>query len=267
MPRPVYANKTRKYSRKYNKKKATKSSYKPSKKTVQKMVKSEIAKNLENKITDKVGLTTNLFQYDATSAISWPTVFCPASSGILQLTQGPQANARIGDVIKMKKWIINGVIYPTVLNPPTYPLNDSAVYVTMYIARRRDYATISTTIPAFYRDGGSVMNPVGNVSEPLQLINDVDYKIYYKRTWKMGNSLANNDFKLNHRFKVDICKLVCKNKLIKYDDSSVMVSDQLFNSINIFFLAYSATGSLTPVASTASYFTVTQESYIEYEDA
>lgn len=272
MPRPSYPKKNRKYSNK-NKKATANPSNKPTKKAVQKMVKQEIARNVENKLTNIVETNTSIITVTSPSV---PQYFVWAPSGtanIFSMAQGTANDQRIGNRIKLKRWIVKGAILPSTVG--SYIPSTELGYVHLYLLRRNDYQPVTSGLVSFYQNGSTSASPDGSLLQTFSAVNKDVYKVYWSRTYKMGSSNlttlnSNNDFSLVKRFGFDICKLIAKNKILKYDDAQVDVEDQLVDSLTLVAVWQNASSdvSLTPAPGiTQVFYNVAVQSYAEYEDA
>jgi len=255
-------------------------------KSIRTMVKKEISKNIENKITTNASTEQSVLtiNYDSTSAkyifdyISWS----PENDGnVLELEQGTAQNQRIGNTIKLKRWIVKGSVYydPNAIstNQPEY-FPQQQGYVDIYFGRQLNMANvIPSTLLDLYQNGGTTFTPGGAILERTYSINKEEYKIYWHKRYKIGTASttgewSNNDYKLNHEFGFDICKLVCKNKILKYSDSSNVTEDQLVNSLTLFatFTMPNQNVKTTYTEDTNFYYSpvkISATSYAEYEDA
>lgn len=248
---------------------------KPTKKLVQKMVKTEIAKNIENKVSDNISTQDYII---STNASAVPTYFnwSPSSNGLFQINQGVSNNERIGNKIKIKRWVIKGVVCPLFLTATT--LGGGQGYVNLYLVRRNDFNPITGTLPDFYQDGNSSETPDGTLMQAFKAVNKDVYKVYWRKQYKVGQSTTvtggganvsfnNNDFSLVKRFGLDVCKYVCKNRILKWDDTSTDCTDPIVDSLALVATFQSASQDMTFVASENTFYQVAVNSYFEYEDA
>lgn len=263
-----FANKKyKKYSKKTYTKRTGKYS-KPSTKKVRSIVKREIARNVENKTTGSVNIQQNLL----TTLGTVPTYFTWAPQGaanIFSLSQGPGQSQRIGNIIKLKRWIVKGTFLADTSPTTLFPYQG---VVNLYLLRRYDYQPVTTTLDGFYQDGNITYSPQGQAMERLFPINTDVYKVYWHRKFKLGfadgtSGNANNDFKLTPSFGLDICKYVCKNKVIKYDDAATDPTDQLLNSLTLVAIWTNASSNITLSGAQQCVFSIVANSYCEYEDA
>lgn len=282
--RKTYKKSYRKATRKGKSKPKTKVSTKLQNKTVRSIVKKEIANNIENKMTINVDYTGSVLtiQTDASNNISYNYgIFNPVTQGLFGITQGVQQNQRIGNKIKLKRWIVKGSIYmdPVVETSLCFP--QQQCYVNLYLGRKNNLTEdVDTTLENLYQNGPSANNPQGLIMERLYSINKDEYKIYWHRRYKIGQAsgastafvLGNNDYILNKEFGLDICRYVCKNSVLKYDDANTVVENALLSSLTMFCTITMANHDVTTQGIQAEqtfYSPVRWEmsSYAEYEDA
>lgn len=257
---------------------------------VKSYIKKELAKNIENKVSINVDYSGSILtvQSDNNNLITYNYgIFNPYANNQFAINQGVAMNERIGNRIKLKKWIMKGTIYVDPLAPPTagstFPL--SLGYIDYYLGRKNNLTEqITTDLEFLYQNGPAANTPTGQLEERLYPINRDEYKIYYHKRVKIGQStyfgtgtpvpyvMPNNDYKLNHEFKIDICKLVCKNHIIKYDDANSTAEDALLQSLTMFATFTMPSADVDPTsqpANSTAYSPVRWylTSYIEYEDA
>jgi len=285
MPRKSYAKPTKRtYKKKYSNKVKT-STKKTLNPYLKRAIKAEISKNIENKLTLSATGTGSILTVDVvadgfggfTPNYTY-AVYNPFTDGnILNMMQGTANNQRIGNQIKIKRWVLKGTVY---LDPnatdfgTTSAFGQAQGYIDVYFGRRLDMSQpVAVTLDELYQDGSASVTPEGLLVERLYAINRDKYKIYWHRRFKVGESgtIGNNDYKLNREFGFDICKYVCKNKIIKYDDAVTQPSDALVQSLSFFATITQPNLDVVPVTTEAStsYSPVRMQvnSYIEYEDA
>lgn len=258
---------------------------------VKSYIKKELAKNIENKVSINVDYSGSILtlQRDNAGTLTYNYgIFNPYANNQFAINQGVAMNERIGNRIKLKKWIMKGTIY---VDPESYASNNLGVfsqglgYIDYYLGRKNNLAEqITTDLEFLYQNGPTATTPTAQLEERLYSINKDQYKIYYHKRVKIGQSSyigigtgfpvfpPNNDYKLNHEFKIDICKLVCKNHIIKYEDGNNTAEDALLQSLTMFATITMPSNdpntSVIPIPGT-SYSPVRWfcTSYIEYEDA
>lgn len=276
----------------YRRKTAVKTMPKVNKKAVQTIVKREIARNVENKTTGCINASNSILNCDTDisgniTAFNY-FVFNPVNSGVLTISQGVDSASRIGNQIKLKRYVIKGTIYydPDITYSQSALAPQTQGYIDLYLGRPLNMDnTITNQLTGLYQNGNMTFTPQGQILDRTYSINKDYYKIYWHKRYKIGMAgfssvsanngyINNNDYKLNVEFGLDVCKLVCKNKIVKYNDNSNIPQDSLLDSLCLFavgtFPNYDVPitgGGLSP--STTLYFPVRTQvsSYCEYEDA
>lgn len=275
--------------------------------TFAKKVNAVIARNIENKYSSTIlyqaPIMTNVRVTDATVPVPSYTdtnTFFNWSAGasannMTTISQGVAVNQRIGNKIKIKRWVIKGIIQPNDAfsntatsgsGPATGKLiNTLTGYVDIYFGK----LTLNNQPPpakltSFYQSGATDVTPTGNTQEQLYNINRDLYKIYYHKRFKMGatnSSLTtatvgqSNDFGLTRSFGFDITKYVLKNHMLKYDEIATVALDSNMENLTLWAIFHPAVGSVgitVPLSTNATYtsdsfYELNCMSYFEYEDA
>lgn len=262
---------------------------------VKTMVKKEIAGNIENKFTitrayqAPVGNVQNTGipnVYNYTFYVWCPSAQTSATTQqLFNIPQGTAQNNRIGNSIKIKRWIIKGMISPNVFgNLAPYT---ALGYVDIYFGRLRlNTKDVTNQLSDLYQNGGSSTTPSMSQTDILLPLNKDIYKVYYHRRFKTGTSgvnaastllpLAsepvNNDYKLTHTFGFDVCKYICKDRKVTFSDTNNTPLDVDLASLTLWatftpftgqaFNNTTAVGGLLP-----TYMNLTATTYAEYEDA
>jgi len=256
------------------------------KKAVLQIVKNQISRNIENKNTATLAYK-GAIAIGLGSTFNWYVMnnFHSGANGLFNITRGTQDNHRIGSVIKLKRWIIKGYISPQysggIANEDTFLFNSYQGYVDVYFGKTHDGTPVSSTLANFLNNGAISETPLGSDTQIFHTVNKYKYKVYYHKRFKVGTSAGtlganpsysmtpNNECSLTRTFGFDVCKYICKNKHIVYDDQIDVPID-----VNIKNLAVWA--RFTPLASSLgtinnggkqSYYTLMCETYAEYEDA
>ena len=263
-----------------------KRTYAPKKKyrvaTFAKRVNALISKQVENKIS-------SVYNYEAPVAdtaglyTSWQFFLVNnfMSTAPFQIAQGNAQNQRNGNTIKLKKWLIKGVIAPVnSIYQTTEAQNlerSFQGYVTIYFGRRTDSNEITGDLGGLFQAGNTSRPPMGRREDLMTPINKDLYKIYYKRRFKVGassgqnastNVLPNNDFDLCKTFGFDVCKHIMKNAIIKYNDTSIYANHQVLRDLAFFAIFTPAIGEMGhSIVNPTSYYRIALQTYFEYEDA
>jgi len=308
MPYGFYLRKNRKKFRKVKVQSATpiKSVYKygnpkaiirrPQKTSFAKRVNQIIARNNENKFTatiaynDAVARSTRAASTDSFTFFAWSPGKDATGSKLFNLSSSTSEGGRIGNTIKLKRWIIKGMIQP--VNSATTNLTNSNVgYVDIYFGKLLSNTTqVSNTLAKLYQNGASAATPSCISIDMLSPLNKDQYKVYYHRRFKMGAASdpdtysgtaataqqhpANNDFKLSQTFGFDVCKYILKNKSLKFDD---VVTTTYFPPNNADIVNLTLWATFTPQTGSAegtgvsgtfkTLYNLDCLTYAEYEDA
>lgn len=200
-----------------------------------KRVQKIIAQNVENKYTHTITQANPVAGVQQGSPDQyyfyvWAPGADMSGSRMFNLPCGVLQNERIGNTIKLKRWIIKGIIEP-VTDESEQMLGGMTGFVDIYFGRyTNNIHSVTNDLGGLYQDGGTTKTPTCTSTDQLQCLNKDNYKVYYHRRFKMGaqfeqgtgrlQSPANNDFSLSRTFGFDVCKYVCKDRHLKYPDAS-----------------------------------------------
>jgi len=215
---------------------------------------------------------------------TWSPGSNAANAQIFNISQGTAQNQRVGNTIKLKRWIIKGLIQPGVeqIADPTSAITNSEIgYVEVFFGRLlNNQNQIQPTLEDLYQNGATAITPDGLAETILWPLNTDKYKIYWRKKFKMGQAFSsgfpnppqttNNDFSLARTFGFDVCKYILKNKHIKYEDDALSPNNDMMDNLTVFAVFYPVVGSLDAPAEadlTPSYYSINVQSYAEYEDA
>jgi len=199
----------------------------------------------------------------------------PAIQNIIpNIPQGVSDGNRLGNEVRVKKAYLNIAISRRAVNA-----QDSPVYMCIYIGRL--YNSMDTPADAdfnmLYRATGSTTTGLytaaaAAVNTMLSDINTDDWKIYFKKIVKMGNSnylannttaaseaYSNNDFKNTFVKRINITKML--HKRWKFNNS---VNDFPENDGLFLFVVPVTVDASTP---TGPNYTLTATSVVRYTDA
>jgi len=256
--------------------------------TFAKKVNQVIAKNVENKISNTI--TSNPY------VCTWASGALPVWAhknfdALFNMIQGPTMWQRIGNRIKLKRWVMKGLIHPANENDPyssgaTFLRHSYQGTVTVFLLKGVNATYPITTLPALLQDGNTTKNATGQLLDQLYSINKDQYKIYWSRKFKVGPAqtgtpvaggsyttpvplVSNNEYKASATFGFDICKYIGKNAIIKYNDndSGAQLPPSMVG-LTMCAIWSPIAGNLGPQAGTPnSYYAINFTSFIEYEDA
>jgi len=256
--------------------------------TFEKRVQKVISKSIENKISASSKFSGNLVNYTATDPI-W---FYANYNRFFDLSSGVDQGKRVGNQIKLKRWIIKGFVTPDQGTPiglttAPYQVNGFQGFVRLMLLKRRDNSTVGHNLNNLLQNGNSSLAPYGTQFDRLYPINKDIYKVFWERTFKLGNAAANpsigsnpslanyyptqanNDFKMVESFGIDVCKYIGKDAKITYNDNSIeAITPSFLNNITVAAYWSPFTGDLEQsVTFTKCWYKIDMVSYFEYEDA
>lgn len=229
----MYRRKT--YRRKAPKKAYKRKSYAPKRKaSIKAVVKREIARNTENKTRQHYVEDYLLFGSGSTSQLDASIFPVTPFSGELQIDQGVGNGARIGNQIKTKRLTLKGTIVPLGFSGGTNP-TPSPIQVKMWLFYdRREPTDIPTpaVLANFFQDNNAASTFKNDLVDLWAPVNTDRYRVLATRTFKLGAAIydvtaggaasqqyyANNDFKLNANFSIDLTKMVPNT--VKFDDNN-----------------------------------------------
>jgi len=273
--------------------------------TFAKRVNAIIARNIENKYTDTKQTTLPVLTmlsgtspYSIANTTYTHLTWTPGSIGVglLDISQGTAINERVGNTIKIKRWVVKGIVQPN----PSYIgvaantntnngqiANTSTGYIDIYFGRLlNNLQPPPTTLENFYQNGAVDITPHSQNIENLYRVNKDLYKVYWHKRFKMstgnvGTTTTNlnfpqsNDFQMTRSFGFDITKYILKNKQLKYDEVSSFPQQGDLNNLSLWAIWHPAVGN--PVLPTPptypgsneqrSFYQINLVSYGEFEDA
>lgn len=274
-----------------------------------KKVNQIIAQNVENKYSDTIvyqaPVMTNVIDTNGSGVITFDSYYfytwSPGNNNNLMTTisQGSAVNQRNGNKIKIKRWIIKGIIQPndaynntpstdgaSVPAVPGKLINTLTGYVDIYFGKMTlNTIVVPNTLQSFLQSGATDITPVGNTQEQLYNINRDLYKIYWHKRFKLGSSNTSpltagtlgqsNDFGLTRSFGFDVTKYILKNHMLKYDEISTTAMSADMENLTLFAVFHPAVGSVSRTTNSypnqsvlsKSFYEINAMSYFEYEDA
>lgn len=267
---------------------ARKSDSKKTPRTFEKRVNAIVAKNIENKFTltktytNHVGtvtatVTPNVYTYDFFTYNPGGQASA-LTDQLFNIAQGTNQSNRIGNSIKIKRWIMKGVISPNIFgtNAPYSTLG----YVDVYFGRTKLNTTqVANTLTGFYQDGAISLTPSMKNTDMLCSINKDLYKVYWHKRFKVGNSGVpanaqapeNNDYGLTHTFGFDVCRYICAHRQLTYLDSGTFPQDADIANLTLWATFTPFTGQVFSTSTAGikvpTYFQISVVTYAEYEDA
>jgi len=198
--------------------------------TIKAYVQRSIARQAEDK--EFRFYTNNLAIRNAVSLATISSSIFPVSpyAGFLQIDQGVGQGQRVGNKIRLTHLRLKGTMYPApyaeFTNPFTVPLE-----IVLWFFYNRDTPSV---VPASGSDflalGSASVGLSGLLTDVWAPINTDQYVLKKKVHYKLGFAIsqgdagvsssqyfANNDFKLNQNFDIDLLPHVVKN--VVFDDN------------------------------------------------
>lgn len=208
---------------------AQKASLQTEQKQLLRVVNSAISRKKEKK-TQSFNLS-GLTLYNVSNDLSgWRTnnVYCvgPFGTGTVGpvVSQGVGQGDRIGNQIRITKATLKGVFYPNSENSNT---DINLIDANIYIIRGHEAQTVSEIENIvendMFQDGDTDLGLVGTLADNILPINKDKINLYKHKIYKVGwasNNVpqANNDYKVNRHFSMDLTKYI--NKVQKFNDTS-----------------------------------------------
>jgi len=239
---------------------------------LKKMVKREIARQTETKSKQTFNLGLNLW---ASGAANWLDNIIPVgpNATTMAIAQGVANGSRIGNVIRTKRFVIKGTIagngYNATTNPTPFP--QQVKMVVFY--DRKNPTSVPDPRTDYFQDGGSNVGFSNDLIDLWRPVNTDRYRILEQRNFKVGYAsyegtgnqggaqfLANNDFKFNCNFSVDLTKHY--PKVVKFDENN---SDPTTRGLYVMWYMAAASGGANSTA-----WKPVEVAYMlqyEYEDA
>lgn len=226
-----------------------------------KMVRRVLATQSENKVRQAGAKSSLRYMSDSTDLMIQSNLIpvCPYSSAglvadeVLAIVQGSGSNQRIGNSIRTRRAIFSGVFYPNkydpAINPQPTPME--VMLIIFKIKGQGVTGTLGDTLEGARHllnnhcyqgnfattQGSAGVN--GEINTLTRAFNKDAIEVMYKRVFKLGNnaiqtslsgdranhqSYANNDFKYNCKFRINITKYL--SKVYKFNDNDTVTSNR-----------------------------------------
>ena len=183
---------------------------------------------------------TKMVQYFSTgldilpsSATGFPVSIQPVSpyTGFLEIAQGVGQGQRVGNRIKLKSLTMKGTIWPLPYNASSNPNPVPTQVVLWFFVQRTSMTTTPANLTQFLQEGDTSRGLQNNLSDLVSTVNKDVYRLFARRVFKVGyagyggtgtqpafQAFANNDFKLNHNFRVNLTRHAIKTVI--YSDAT-----------------------------------------------
>lgn len=192
-----------------------------------KKVRRVLKNTAETKMISQTG-TYTIAPYSG--AYPWTDVNLGINASTLLPSQGTGQGSRIGNKITTKKVMLRGYVtpygYAAISNPKPVPVN-----ARMLLLSNRAQPQNTPTVSTFYQAGNTSVGPNGSLQDLIRPYNRDVNTVYTSRDYKIGHSSesgtgsdavnglqANNDYRMNAIFKLDITKYLPKT--ITFDDTT-----------------------------------------------
>lgn len=241
-------------------------------KKLKSIIKSVVTSQLEHKdIETQIG--------NASSAIAFctngvPVGFAPTASLYPSIVAGTANGARIGNKIKITKFIMNYVLSTAGGAANPCPLPFFVTIMCGFLKQAPSSYPSNAQWDSLY-DQGAGSSDGYDSSSPFALtrlkrINTDLYHIVYNKTHKVGSSIngtagssvigANNDFPLSHIVRIDLTNKLFKNLEFNNNTSNVP------SNCHCFTWAY-VSGSNGSLAGTYGMPEISMNTWVQYTDA
>jgi hypothetical protein len=196
------------------------------------MIRKEIARNIEDKHANFVNLGHNNVPSTATTAASLVVPVSPQVTGI-SILQGTSQGARVGNAIKIKKATLRGTIQALAQSATTNTF-PKPMYVMMFLFYDKLNRTITPDPFAsndFFQFGGTSADFRNDLVDNWADVNSDRWAVLYRKNFRVGYAYyggtggvateqyyANNDFKYNQNFSIDITKHLVTH--VKFNDNN-----------------------------------------------
>lgn len=198
---------------------------------LKKMVKMEIARQVENKSLQHYDYDQRLYTI-GNASFGTDNIISLGPDGVgLVMNQGTGAGQRLGNQVRTKKLSFKGSLvclpYDATFNPQPQPL-----MVKLWIFYDKTDPTVQPAVASnndFFQNGNSAKGFQGDLTDQWSPVNTDRYRVLTTRSFKLGfasaanlgqvtsyQSFANNDYKLNCNFSLDLTKYY--PKIVKFND-------------------------------------------------
>jgi len=257
--------------------------------TFVKRVQAIVSGNIENKMSISSKFERPVTKWIATD----PEHFLAAYNNFFNMSQGTDQAQRVGNQIKLKRWIIKGFVTPSQslspgLDTTPYDIHGFIGTVKIMLLKTRNNQPISTDLTRLLQNGATAVPPLGSQFDVLYPVNKDLYKVYWTRTFKCGSAAANptilgsgaslianyypiqanNDYKMQHSFGLDVCKYIGKDAKITFNDGTTQaILPASMNNITLVAFWSPFTGDLTQSSTkNLTFYKISILTHFEYED-
>lgn len=257
-----------KYARKYVRK--------PAKSSMVSLIKKTVHRMAENKRMDFNG---NVFgtNYGGNNWNSNQVIPMSPYNLYLNNVQGITQGTRLGNKITTRSLFFSGIIYPAGYNASSNPI-PCPTEIRFIWVKSKDTPTAllqsGGAMNSFFQYGGTAAAPNGSLSDIFRPVNKDLFTVMGEKTFKLGNAnyagtnadaarqyWANNDFKYNHKFRINLTKWCPKT--VTFNDNTSIASSPLLQCL--IFASYANNENYGP-ANANTFFKIDYSLEYIYED-
>lgn len=228
-----------------------KKTYKKKPTTLRKLVRKELKRTAEKKTFNFADLTHDILPSNHASVASQVFPISPYG-GYLDIQQGVSQSGRIGNRIQITNLTLKGSICALPYHATTniIPL---PVQIQMFVFYDKEFPTMLPNpyvANDFFQLGGASAGFRNDLVDLWCPVNTDRYTVVARKSWKVGYAsndgtgsavgnafFANNDFKMNVNFSLNLTKHAIKT--VRYEDNN---SDPTSRGLFVMFNAISSTG-------------------------
>lgn len=228
---------------------------------LKRVINREISRRVENKCRQHAVTDMVLRGAGNTALLDGTIVPISPYAAFVEILQGIGQGARIGNRIRTKSLVIKGTIVPLPYDVTTNNVPRPVVVKLFFFYDKTDPTGVPSPATAddFFQFNNTTDGFSNDLVDVWRPINKDRYRLLTSRVFKLGNSsyeasagalpqfqwYTNNDFKLNHNFRVSLTKHMIRDvyyqdnsttpttrgiymlPLVMYADSLTMSADQL----------------------------------------
>lgn len=241
-------------------------------KAISRICKKIIARDVENKQAQYYDAIADIYPVTHAGFVNSVIPLTPYAS-YLAISQGTGESDRVGNRLKIKRIMFKGIILPTAYNVTSNPVPRPSEIIMWIYHSRDDPTTLTAPDNSFLELNNGSQALSGNLFDTIAPVNNDKWVLHKRKVFKIGfaeyggtgttasqQSFANNDFKYNRKFSINVTKYAVKH--VKYNDNTTTPSTR---GVFCVMQAVSATGG----GYTSAYIPA-EMSYtltMEYEDA
>jgi len=214
-----------------------------------KLIRNIVKKTLVREAEKKTVSYQNTFDFSMQNIGQFPILQTGnITTDSFTIAQGAGQADRIGNIIKLHKVTLDLIIFPLGYDSQTN-INVTPQEVRMILASNRNSLTLPPPASGMFNYGDLSQDPQQTLMDQILSINTDKWIVKKQRFAKIGysllpgnpnNVLPNNDFKLNHKMKLDITKY-CPSHMRWNDTSKIPYNSNLY----LTFITSTADGTST----------------------